>query len=239
MRIALHEDEPWLRVEIAAGWHEDHVLLRAEHRIALDARDVRYGQQHGTLVRTAYPQTDAERAKFEVPAQRWAHVDDGAHGLAVFSPDLYGWNGVGLEDGGVRLGTSLLRAPRWPDPLADRGEQRLEYALVPTSGASISALEHAWLTYAEEDRVRLFTCENASVLIVATYPADDASGVIVRVRECDGEPRRVALRCGGRMREALAVDAAERPVAGDVAIAEEELVFALGAFALRSFLVRF
>ena len=240
MRIALHEDEPWLRVEIAAGWHEDHVLLRAEHRIALDARDVRYGQPHGSLVRTAFPATDAERAMFEVPAQRWAHVDDGTHGLAVFSPDLYGWSGVGLKDGGVRLGTSLLRSPRWPDPLADRGEQRLEYAFVPTSGASVAALEHAWETYTtEEDRVRLFTCENESVLIVATYPADDASGVVVRVRECDGERHRVAMRCGGRMRTAIAVDAVERPVSGDVEIVEEDLVFDLGPFALRSFVVRF
>ncbi len=239
MRIALHEDEPWLRVEIAASWHEDHVLLRAEHRVAVNARDVRYGQPHGTLVRTAFPTTDAERAMFEVPAQRWAHVDDGAHGLAVFSPDLYGWSGAGLKDGGVKLGTSLLRAPRWPDPLADRGEQRLEYAFVPTSGAAISALEHAWLTYVEEDRVRLFTCENPSVLIVATYPADDASGVVVRVRECDGERHRVALRCGGHMRTALAVDAVERPVPGDAEIVEEDVVFDLGPFALRSFLVRF
>ena len=239
MRIALHENEPWLRVEIAASWQENHVLLRAEHRVALDARDVRYGQQHGTIVRTAFPQTDAERAQFEVPGQRWAHVDDGTHGLAVFSPDLYGWNAVGLKDGGVRLGTSLLRSPRWPDPLADRGEQRLEYAFVPTSGASIAALEHAWITYAEEDRVRLFTCENPSVLIVATYPADDAGGVIVRVRECDGARHQVAVRCGGRMRNAIAVDAVERPIPADVAIVEEDLVFELGPFALRSFLIRF
>jgi alpha-mannosidase len=239
MRIALHENEPWLRVEIAASWREDHVLLRAEHRIALDAREVRYGQQHGTIARTVFPTTDAERAQFEVPAQRWAHVDDGTYGLAVFSPDLYGWNGVGLKTGGVRLGTSLLRSPRWPDPLADRGEQRLEYAFVPTSGASIAALEHAWVTYAEEDRVRLFTCENPSVLIVATYPADDASGVIVRVRECDGGRHRVAMRCGGRMRTATAVDAVERPITADVAIAGEDLVFELAPFALRSFLIRF
>ncbi|MEA2785936.1 MAG: alpha-mannosidase [Candidatus Eremiobacteraeota bacterium] len=239
MRLALHENEPWLRVEIAAGWREDHVLLRAEHRVALDARTVRYGQPHGTIVRTAFPQTDAERAQFEVPAQRWAHVDDGTHGLAVFSRDLYGWSGAGLKNGGVRLGTSLLRAPRWPDPLADRGEQRLEYAFVPTSGASIAALEHAWVTYAEEDRVRLFTCENPSVLIVATYPADDASGVIVRVRECDGGLHRVAMRCGGRMRAAIAVDAVERPIGVDVEIVEEDLVFELGPFALRSFLIRF
>jgi alpha-mannosidase len=239
MRIALHEDEPWLRVELAVAWHEDHVLLRAEHRLALRAQEVRYGQQHGTLVRSAYPRTDAERAKFEVPAQRWAHVTDGGDGLAVFAADLYGWNGVGLPEGGVRMGTSLLRSPTWPDPTADRGEQRLAYALVPTAGASISALEHAWIAYASEQRVRLFTCEDAAVLIVATYPADDANGVIVRVRECDGEARRVALRCGGRMREAIAVDAAARPVAGDATVVAEELVFDLGPLALRSFLVRF
>jgi alpha-mannosidase len=239
MQISLLEDEPWLRAESVVDWHENHVVLRAEHRIALRARDVRYGQQHGTLVRSAFPATDAERAKFEVPGQRWAHVTDGERGLAVFARDLYGWNAVGLDAGGVRLGTSLLRSPRWPDPMADRGEQHLAYALVPTSGAPVSALEHAWETYAHEDRVRLFTCDDQSVLVVATYPNDDADGVILRVRECDGAPRRVAVRCGGRMREAIAVDAAERPIPADAAIVEEDLVFELGAFALRSFLVRF
>jgi alpha-mannosidase len=239
MRLALLEAEPWLRVELAVGWYEDHVLLRAEHRIALHARDVRYGQQHGTLLRTAYPQSEAERAKFEVPGQRWAHVTDGAHGLAVFTPDLYGWNAVGLDGGGVRLGTSLLRSPRWPDPLADRGEQRLSYAFVPTSGTTIAALEHAWTTYTSDERVRLFSCDNLSVLIVASYPSDDAAGVIVRVRECDGERHDVRLRCGGRMRDAIPVDAVERPTGGEVAIVDEDLVFALGPYALRSFLVRF
>ncbi len=239
MRLALHEDEPWLRAELAVAWNEAHVLLRAEHRLALRAREVRYGQPHGTLVRSAYPANDAERAKFEVPAQRWAHVSDGESGLAVFVTDLYGWNGVGLKDGGVRLGTSLLRAPTWPDPGADRGEQRLAYAFVPTAGASISALEQAWQSYAVADRVRLFTCEDPAVLIVATYPSDDGGGVIVRVRECDGEARRVALRCGGRMRGVTPVDAAEREIDGDGAIEEESLAFELGAFALRSFLVTF
>lgn len=239
MRLALLESEPWLRVELAVGWHASHVLLRAEHRIALRAREVRFGQQHGTLLRSAYPDDDAGRAKFEVPGQRWAHVTDGAHGLAVFTPDLYGWNAVGLDGGGIRLGTSLLRSPSWPDPLADRGEQRLSYAFVPTAGATISALEHAWNTYTSDERVRLFSCDDPAVLIVATMPADDGGGVVVRVRECDGERRTVRLRCGGRMREAIPVDAIERPVDGDVAIDGEELVFALGAFALRSFLVRF
>jgi alpha-mannosidase len=239
MRIALHEEEPWLRVELAVAWHEDHVLLRAEHRVALAAREVRYGQPHGTLVRTAYPQSAADRAQFEVPAQRWAHVAHGESGLALFATDLYGWSGIGLPKGGVRLGTSLLRAPRWPDPGADRGEQQLSYAFVPTAGATIGALEDAWQLYADEPRVRLFTCEDPGVLVVATYPSDDGSAVVVRVRECDGVTRRVRLRCGGRMHGATPVDAVERPIDGDLAIEDEYLVFELGAFALRSFLVRF
>lgn len=239
LRLALLEDEPWLRAELAVAWHEDHVLLRTEHRIALAARDVRYGQPHGTLVRTAYPQNAAERARFEVPAQRWAHVNEGDDGLAVFVTDLYGWNGIGLRDGGVRLGTSLLRAPQWPDPTADRGEQRLAWAFVPTAGASVAALEHAWQVYAAEERVRLFTCDDPGVLIVATYPSDDADGVVVRVRECDGEAREVALRCGGRMHEAIAIDAAERPIDGEARIENESLLFTLPPYALRSFLVRF
>jgi len=59
------------------------------------------------------------------------------------------------------------------------------------------------------------------------------------VRECDGGRHRVALRCGGRMRGATAVDAVERPIGAEVEIVEENLVFELGPFALRSFLVRF
>jgi hypothetical protein len=110
---------------------------------------------------------------------------------------------------------------------------------VPTAGASISALEHAWVDYTGDERVRLFSCDDPAVLIVATAPADDGGGVVVRVRECDGEQRTVRLRCGGRMREAIPIDAVERPIGGEVAIDGEELVFALGAFALRSFLVRF
>ena len=77
------------------------------------------------------------------------------------------------------------------------------------------------------------------MLIVATYPADDGSGVVVRVRECDGARHRVALRCGGRMRVAIPIDAVERTVGGDAAVVDENLVFELTPFALRSFLVRF
>jgi len=238
MRIALGSGEPYLRVELNVGWHAQHRILRAEHRFALRTDDVRFGMPHGSLVRTAKPRTPAERARFEVPAQRWVHAGDAASGIAILAADTYGWSAIALRGGGLRIGTSLLRAPVWPDPQADRGEHYIAYALAPTAGATVGALEAAWRDYAEPERVRLFTCDDPAVLVVATKPADDGDGIIVRVRECDGEARRVDLRCGGRMSAASAVDACERPIAGEVGLDGELLQFVLPAFALRTFRVR-
>jgi alpha-mannosidase len=239
MQIELREREPFVRVEFVVDWRENHVILRVENRIAVDAPGVRFGQPHGSLVRSAFASSPAERARFEVPAQRYALVDDGERGLAILAPDTYGWNARGLAGGGVRLGLSLLRSPCWPDASADRGEHRIAYAFAPTAGARISALEDAWNAYVGEPHVALFTGDTPGMLVVATKPADDGRGVIVRVRECDGVAQQAALRCGGRMRHAQAVDACEVPVSGDVTIVAEQLVFALPAYGLRSFRVEF
>jgi alpha-mannosidase len=237
MRIALNAGEPYLRVELAVRWAATHRILRAEHRFALETTEARFGQPHGTLVRTAAPRTPAERVRFEVPAQRWVHVTDGTHGAAIFAPDTYGWSAFALRHGGIRVGMSLLRAPLWPDPSADRGEHTIAYAIAPTGGATVGDLEAAWRDYAEPDRVRLFTSDDPAVLVVATKPADDGDGVIVRVRECDGATRR-DLICGGRMRAAESVDACERGIAGEVRVEGERLSFMLPAFSLRSFRIR-
>jgi alpha-mannosidase len=237
-RIALNAGEPYVRIELAVRWAATHRILRAEHRFAIETREARFGQPHGTLVRTAAPQTRAERVRFEVPAQRFVHVTDGTRGAAIFAPDTYGWSAFALRGGGIRVGMSLLRAPLWPDPTADRGDHTIAYAIAPTAGATIGDLEAAWRDYAEPDRVRLFTCDDPAVLVVATKPADDGDGVIVRVRECNGDARRVDLICGGRMRAAEAVDACERPSAGEALVDGECLSFMLPAFALRSFRVR-
>jgi alpha-mannosidase len=238
MRIELRDGEPYVRVELAVAWHEDRTLLRVEHRLAVAADSARFGMPHGTIARPLVPTTAAERANFEVPAQRFALVDDGERGCAMFAPDTYGWNARGLRKGGALLGMSLLRAPRRPDPAADRGEHRIAYALAPTAGPAISALEEAWTGYVCEPRVRLFTTDDPGVIVVATKPADDGDGVIVRVRECDGIARSAAVRSGARVRGVEAVDGTERAIPGEVTLAGETLRFPLPAFALRSFRVR-
>jgi alpha-mannosidase len=229
-----------LRADVETEWSERRTLLRVENWLALRSTSVTYGSPHGTIVRSALRETPQERAKFEVPGQRFASVrDESGDGLAMFALDTYGWSARALTQGGVQLGHSLLRGTSWPDPKADCGTQRFSYAFAPFSGSGTGALERAWQQFAHERRVRLFTCDDDAVLVVACKPAQDGDGVIVRARECDGVARTVRLRCGARMTEAVSTDALERGIDLPVRIEQEALVFDLPAYGLRSFRVRF
>jgi alpha-mannosidase len=85
----------------------------------------------------------------------------------------------------------------------------------------------------------LFTCDDDAVLVVACKPAEDGDGIIVRVRECDGDACTARLRCGARMIAAVSTDALERETGLPVRIEQEALVFDLTPHQLRSFRVRF
>lgn len=240
MRISVAPREPFLRAELDVEWSERHKLLRMENWLAVDTAAVRYGTPHGSIVRTALRETPAQRAKYEVPGQRYALVRDGAgNGVAIFALDTYGWSARVLKNGGVQIGHSLLRGTTWPDARADLGEHRISYAFAPFCNAGTGDVERAWMQFAHEPRVRLFACDDTAVLVVACKPAHDGDGVVVRVRECDGNARGVALRCAARMTEAVPVDALERAVERSVGIEEEYLHFDLAAYELRSFRVRF
>jgi alpha-mannosidase len=240
MRVALHAGEPFIRVDVNVDWRERRTLLRVESWLPIQTDRVTFGSPHGSITRGGRQETPAERAKFEVPGQRYAIArDDARSGVALFALDTYGWSARVLPKGGVQIGHSLMRGTTWPDATADIGEHRLSYAFAPFTGVGVGALERAWLRFAHEPRVQLFTCENDAVLVAACKPAHDGDGVIVRVRECDGAHADVALRCAARMTEALFVDGLERPLDEAAAISEESIRLQLAPYELRTLRVRF
>ncbi|HEV3155537.1 MAG TPA: glycoside hydrolase family 38 C-terminal domain-containing protein [Candidatus Baltobacteraceae bacterium] len=240
MRISLGAADAFLRVELDVEWNERRTLLRVENWLPLQATHVRYGTPHGTVDRSTLAATPQDRAKFEVPGQRFAAIPNGnGDGMALFALDTYGWSARTLPKGGIRLGHSLLRGTTWPDPVADIGKHRLSYAFAPLHAASNATLERLWERFAHGTRVRLFVPEQANALISACKLAEDGDGVVVRVRECDGTAGPVAIRCAARMTEAIAIDAVERAVDRDAAIEGELLRFQLRPYELRSFRVRF
>lgn len=239
MRISLRAREPFLRVELDCDWRSTRTLMRVENWLPIRAQSVTYGTPHGTISRSATASTPQDRAKFEVPGQRYALVQGENAMMALLALDTYGWSARALPRGGIRIGHSLLRGTTWPDPAADRGLHSIRYAFAPRTTGKIGTLEGAWCHFAHQPRVRLFVPEDDAVLVVACKPAQDGDGVILRIRECDGHALLARIRSGGRIKSIVSVDALERDAAGTVSLENELILAAIGPFALRSFRVRF
>ena len=88
-----------------------------------------YEIPYGTIERPTTRDNSFEKAKFEVPAMRWADLGDGKHGFSLINNSKYGYD---ARDNVLRM--TLLRSPAAPDPDADRGPEHFTYALYPHGG---------------------------------------------------------------------------------------------------------
>ncbi len=116
-------------------WHETHILLKAAFALSATSPFATYEIPYGSIQRPTTRNNSWEKARFEVPAQRWADEGDAQHGFSLINNCKFGYDAVGNL---LRL--TLLRSPVWPDPNADRGEQRFSYALYPHAGSWQQAL---------------------------------------------------------------------------------------------------
>lgn len=223
-RIVLAPGSDSLEITTAVDWQESEKLLKLG--FALDVRADRSASetQFGHVFRPTHVNTSWEAAKFEICAHRWIHVAEPGYGVAVSNSSTYGHDvtrNIREDDGGttttVRL--SLLRAPKFPDPAADRGHHELTVTIRPGAGIA-EAVEEGYRTNLAPRMVRgakpaepLFTVGNAALVIEAVKLAEDGSGdVIVRLYESLGQRSAGLLTANFPVAKAYATDLLERPV---------------------------
>ena len=238
MHIRLREGEPFLRITLCGDWRERHTLLRCENTMALKSDTVMYGAPHGTIERAAVARTAQDRAKFEVPGQRFAFVHTTESGVAILALDTYGWNAQ-RDEAGLHLGHSLLRSPMWPHADADAGRQDLSYAIAPLANGPTGNLERLWSGFSEQQSSGLFACEDVAVVIAACKPAQDGDGVILRIRECEGEPNGARIRCMHPFVSVERVDGLERSLGRERCEDQTAIGVTMEPFELQSYRVRF
>ncbi|MEZ5268892.1 MAG: glycoside hydrolase family 38 C-terminal domain-containing protein [Microthrixaceae bacterium] len=206
--ITLRAGSPRLDVTLDIDWQEDEKLLSIE--FPLDVRSDRASceAQFGYLRRPTHRSTSWDAAKFEVCAHRWVDLSEPGFGVAVLNDGRYGH---GVQDGGIRV--SLLRAPRYPDPTADRGRHRVTVSLLP-HGAGLADV----MTSAEAlntplrvvDRgaevvdtpvpVPLVSLSDPRVAVSAVKRAHDGSGdLIVRLWEATGDRVELGVTTSGTL----------------------------------------
>jgi alpha-mannosidase len=219
-RITLTRDSPVLEFETDVDWRESHKLLKVAFPVAVETPTATYEIQFGHLTRPTRPSTSWELAKFEAWGHQWVDLSDENYGVALLNDSKYGYD---VLDNVLRL--SLLRAPTWPDPMADRGAHHFTYAVVPHRGdlragavvehardlnGSLRAVPARSHPGRRPSAASLVTVGQPGVLIEAVKAADRAPGVVVRLAEVWGRQTRVQLRLWDVIERAHRADLLER-----------------------------
>ncbi|MGM0818636.1 MAG: alpha-mannosidase [Actinomycetota bacterium] len=238
VRLAAGSDRVDLVTDV--DWAEDERLLKLELPLAVHPDRARAEIQFGHVARPVGSSTSWQEARYETYGHRWLHVGEAGYGVAVVNATAYGHDVAAEDDAdGARIttvGMSLLRAPRFPDPEADRGRHRVVVGVVP--GADVAAAARHGLALNLPLRVRpaagpadaaarpaaagapgacglpapLVGAAGEGVEVDAVKLAEDGSGdLVVRLHERLGGRRRSVLRLGVAVEAATACDLLERP----------------------------
>jgi alpha-mannosidase len=126
----LEAGSPLLKISVnILNWQEPHVLLKVAFPLTIAAELATTETACGAIARPTRPQTATEKAKWEVPALKWADLSDDHYGVSLINTCKQGYD---YSPNQIRL--TLLRCTTWPDPHADRGNHQFSYALYPHAG---------------------------------------------------------------------------------------------------------
>ncbi len=146
----LETESPLVKIKTKVNWQERHTLVKAAFPVTIAADCATYEIACGAIERSLRSPQPPDRAKWEVPALRWADLtntpsasnsqDNQAqnnqaqnnqviYGVSLLNDGKYGYD---AQPDQLRL--TLLRGATWPDPAADRGQHQFTYALYPHLG---------------------------------------------------------------------------------------------------------
>ena len=213
-----------LELEVDLDWQETEQILKLAFPLDIHADRSTAEVQFGHVHRPTHDNTSWDAARFETYCHRFVYVAEAGYGVALVNEATYGYDARRRTraDGGttttVRM--SVVRAPRSPDPRADRGRHRRRFALIP--GATVADAVAEGYTINLPVRITsgrgavplppLVDVAGRAAVVEAVKLADDRSGdVVVRLYESLGGRARSALHTSFPVAAADVVDLLERP----------------------------
>jgi alpha-mannosidase len=251
--IVVHPDVPRIDVHMKVNWRESHILLKVGFPVNVHATKATFEIPYGTIERATTRDTPAERAQFEVPAERWGDISDASQGFTLLNASKYGYDAKGNV---IRL--SLLRSPTMPPPdgrIADQGFHEFTYALYPHSGDwktggamrqgyelnyPLLPIEVQPHTGSWPEKRSFAAIEPANVIVTALKKAEDSDDLIFRFYEFEGKPSQVKLHLPAAAASAAETNLVEKqpsPIAPQQQ--GHELIIPAGPYEIKTVAVSF
>lgn len=241
--ITMYAGSPRVDVHMQAEWHEKHILLKVAFPLSAHSDKATFEIPYGAVQRPTTRNTPAEKAKFEVPAQRWADLSDQKHGFSLLNDCKYGYDTKGNV---LRL--SLLRSPTWPDPDADQGYHEFTYSLFPHAGgwkealtvregfnlnyklSAVQAQNHEGMLPPQQS---FFQIDGENVVLTAVKRAEDDNSLIARFYEWNGKNGDVKITVPRGIQSAEETNLMEKP-AGSLVVQNSTVTVPTKAYEIKT-----
>jgi alpha-mannosidase len=242
--IVLTDDSPEVQIVNDIDWHETHVLLKASFPLAATSDEATFEIPYGSIERRTTRNNSFEKARFEVPAMRWADEGDGRHGFSLINESKYGYDAVGNQ---LRL--TLLRSPVWPDPDADRGHHHFSFWLYPHAGDWKAAMtvrrgyetNYPLTAMQVEAHTGEWSSEHSfvgvaadNVVLTAVKKAEDSNALLFRVYEWAGKSGDVTISVPPGATGATLVNLMETPEGSPIGVTGNKVSFPITPFAIQT-----
>ena len=219
-----------LDIALDADWNESEYRLQMNLPTNVLAREATCGTQFGHVRRPRHHNTSWDVAKFEVCAHRYVHVGEPGSGIAILADGPRGY-----DIRGNALALTLLRSPKFPDPQADMGRQRVEWSLyVDQCPGDVEGIEIESALIAHPYRLIAGTpvaistgirLDARGALISVIKPADDGSGdLVVRLWETRGASTSGTLSISRPAATAVLCNALEEPLSPEIISVKDGIV---------------
>jgi alpha-mannosidase len=137
--LELRTGRPALDVNLQIHWQGEASRLRFNVSSAIDSSDGIYEIPFGTVLRKPYRLRGTSRGEW--PAHRFVAVEDAEYGIAVINTGT-----AGVEVGGGRISTTLLRAPKAEyagmvkdETSSQHGKHTFAFAIAPYRGSWVDS----------------------------------------------------------------------------------------------------
>lgn len=196
-KIFITDGSPLVTFKTTVKHKGTNRMLRVLFPQTVKSDKAKFNIQFGHLERSMKSDTDAEKAQYEVSAQKFVDISDGVRGLSLINDCKYGYkckNGV--------FDMNILRSPnpkKGPSKSIDQGESSFVYALYPHEGnIGEDTYKQAYflnnpILLAREGKdgglEAPITIDNERLVVESVKYADDGSGFIARIYNCTEEPQ--------------------------------------------------
>ena len=190
--------------ETEIHWHENHQLLKAAFPLDVHAESAAYEILFGHVRRPTHENTSWDKAKFEVYGHKWVDMGEYGYGVSLLNDCKYGFSTEGST-----LKLTVLKCGTYPNPVADQGEHRFTYSLLPhgedfaragtiREGYCLNQPLVAVPVVPERGSLpnvySLFSCDRENVILETVKKAEADEGIILRLYESFG--KRTVARIG-------------------------------------------